>query len=189
MNPAVLRAHCPHDLRLVLDLGGDERNGHEHNHGSLVVSLWGYPCEVPPHDTVHATNPRQYVLVNFLVNLLFIRNAGRSQLVSPRHIVCCSFFRTHGYHGAVSPSRADPSQAGGHTFSAAPARGTGALNTGRGAPLVVPLECLVLGVLPVSVLPIVVTPLGAVACSTFWGACLGRSWRGLGGARVDSTRS
>ena len=64
----------------------------------------------------------------------------------------------------MSPSRADPSRAGGHPFSAAPARGTGALNTGRGAPLVVPLECLVLGVLPVSVLHIVVTPLGAVAC-------------------------
>ena len=37
---AVLRAHCPHDLRLVLDLGGDARNGHELNYRSLASTFY-----------------------------------------------------------------------------------------------------------------------------------------------------
>lgn len=41
------------------------------------------------------------------------------------------------------------------------------------------VESVVLGVLPVSVLPIVVTLLGAVACSAFWGPLLGEAPRGL----------
>jgi hypothetical protein len=185
MNPAVLRTHCPHDLRLVLDLDGDERNGHEHNHGSLVVSLWGYPCEVPPHDTVHATNPHHYVFTEPFIHLKY---RPLSAGIAPSH--CLLLLPPHARTSwrRVSISRGSVSGRRTSLFCGA-STWDGGTQYGEGAPLVVPLECLILGVLPVSVLPIVVTPLGAVACSTFWGACLGRSWRGLGGARVDSTRS
>ena len=40
-----------------------------------------------------------------------------------------------------------------------------------GGPPVVLLESVVLGVLPFSVPPIVVTLLGAISCSSFWGPC------------------
>jgi hypothetical protein len=160
----------------MLDLDGDGQNGHEHRSGKAAWKSYdrftlrvSWPASVSPH--TQKTQPRHYAFTEFIF-LIFEKYPVQVKLSLHRPVI-----------SSTAPSSARTDIAAPRRLHLARIRleqegvpvpqyqhaGRGAQHREKeGVPLVVLLEPLVLGVLPASVLPIVVTllgVLGAAACS------------------------